>query len=428
MKAFNLSTVIVLTMCWSLVRADESVQLANNPCLSPDGKTLYFDYRDDIWSVPTDGGVASRLTHSPGKDTHPICSPDGTKLAFISDRKDGNQVWVMGVAGDSPKQVTFHTAGYDVQGWYPDGTSILVSARRDHNWSHPERLFKVSADKRAPEELVFDDYASDACLSPDGSKILFCREGVRWWRKGYFGSQSSQVWLYDIKAKSFTKLLDPKEGAMSPVWKNDGTGFYYIGGQKSAWNVYEYAFGSKQTRQLTQFTDDGAVFPTLAKSANVLVYRQLFDLYRIDPTKNQSPAKIDIKIKGDYEQPTEHRRVLSSVSGASFTKDGLQIACVAGGDIWVMDTELRDPKRVTLTEDEERDVVFAPTASRFTSSQTKRADPISIRRSGPSLINIGGRTMRSRSRKSPMTMPMNQTLISILTEPSSPSTKEVATL
>ena len=54
------------------------------------------------------------------------------------------------------------------------------------------------------------------------------------------------------------------------------------------------------------------------------------------------------------------RRQITKATAVDFTNDGLEIAFIAGGDVWVMDTELREPRRVTQTAEEERDLVFAP--------------------------------------------------------------------
>ena len=57
--------------------ADGEILMASWPCLSPDGKTLVFEWRDDLWSVPAAGGLAERLTAHPARDSFPTYSPDG---------------------------------------------------------------------------------------------------------------------------------------------------------------------------------------------------------------------------------------------------------------------------------------------------------------------------------------------------------------
>jgi tricorn protease len=176
--------------------AGEPIRLANNPALSPDGKTLAFDSLGDIWIVPTTGGSARPLTQNPAKDSLPKFSPDGKEIAFISDREGTPQVFVMSATGGTPRQVTFHTAGFTLHEWAPDGIHVLVSSMRDLGWSRrqPERFYFVNVRERRGEHLLFDDYGSSGTLSPDGRRLLFTREGPEWWRKGYTGSAASQVW------------------------------------------------------------------------------------------------------------------------------------------------------------------------------------------------------------------------------------------
>lgn len=211
MKNHHFISIILVLAITSLAQA-EPIRLATDPALSPDGQTLVFAWRGDVWSVPTAGGVARPLTLDPKADGEPEFSPDGSQLAFVSDRTGNRQVYVMPAAGGVPTQVTFHTAGYNLRGWHPDGQSLLAIGQRDHFWRRPERLLRIPRGERAAEQVVFDDYAADPALSPDGKKILFVREGEAWWRKGYHGSQAAQIWLYDSDAKTFTKLLDHPRG------------------------------------------------------------------------------------------------------------------------------------------------------------------------------------------------------------------------
>ena len=177
--------VILLSVCLTggTVRgeATEAVRLAADPALSPDGETLAFVWRGDIWRVPSAGGVARQLTQHPADDGQPAFSPDGSEIAFVSDRETGNQVFVIALDGGEPKQLTFHTSGYDLEQWYPDGGTLLVSGRRDHFWTANNRFFRVWRHDRRAEEWVFDADGADGALSPDGNQLLFTREGMSWW-------------------------------------------------------------------------------------------------------------------------------------------------------------------------------------------------------------------------------------------------------
>ncbi|MHB1424843.1 MAG: S41 family peptidase [Gemmataceae bacterium] len=341
-------------------RAEQTIRLANHPALSPDGKTLAFDWDGDIWSVPTAGGLARRLTNHPARDREPRFAPDGKQIAFISERSGSPQVHIMAAGGGTPRQLTFHTTGCTLQEWCPDGRRLLINANRDHFWRHPERFFTINIENRQAERLLFDDYGQNGSLSPDGKRLLMTREGPAWWRKGYRGSQASQIWLYDLDGKTFRQILAEETGCLWPLWRPDGKGFYYVSARGGSFNLWERDLDSNAGKQLTHFTDDSVAFPCLSRDGSTLVFRHLFDLYCYHPGKEETPCKIDLRHDSDPIEERVERRVLKQASEAAFTADGLEIAFIAGGDLWVMDTELREPRQVTATAEEEKHPIFSP--------------------------------------------------------------------
>jgi tricorn protease len=340
----------------------DPIRLGTNPALSPDGATLAFAWVGEIWTVPVAGGIARPLTRHPGREREPSFSPDGTQIAFVSDRTGSDQVFVMPAAGGSPRQVTHHTAGYTLEGWFPDGQALLVSAIRDHHWRDARRFFRVALDHRGADELLFDDYGEEGYLAPDARSLIFTREGSPWWRKGYHGSQAAQVWRFDREDRTFTKLLDPDTGARWPLWRPDGKGFYYVGQNGGALNLRERLLEAGADRALTEFNDDSVVYPCLSRDGSTIVFRHLFDFYRIHPARGGSPERITITRDGDdsRERGRPEHRLLQQAQQVAFSRDGLEIAFIAGGDLWVMDTLLLEPRAVTSTPEEERDPVFAP--------------------------------------------------------------------
>ncbi len=341
--------------------AAEHLKMLTDPNLSPDGKTLLFAHRGDIWRVPSNGGQAQRITHHPSTEREPRFSPDGKRIAFVSDRTGTRQVFVMKLKDAVPQQLTWHSEGFSLQHWYPDGESLLVSGNRDHFWRSSQRFLHISANERSKEQLLFNGYGSEGQVSPDGSSLLFVREGERWWRKGYHGSRSAQVWLYNLRDKTFVKLLDMPTGCFTPVWQPDGKGFFYCGSQNAdngARNLWRYDMDERKSHQITHFEDDLVTNPTVSADGKTIVFSHLFDLYKLRIGKKQPPRRIKITVSQEDLADDTHRRSLKEATDATFTEDGLEIAFISGGDLWVMETELREPVQVTRTAEFESDPIF----------------------------------------------------------------------
>lgn len=98
-----------------------------NVDLSPDGGTLVFDLLGDIYTMPAAGGRATRIVGSQSLDIQPRFSPDGSSIAFVSDRDGAQNVWLVDPDGTDPRQVT-EEANREVNSpaWSPDGEYIYV--------------------------------------------------------------------------------------------------------------------------------------------------------------------------------------------------------------------------------------------------------------------------------------------------------------
>ena len=361
LQSLKIVTLFVVVFCVSRT-ALAGVQLAEQPNLSPDGKTLLFVRDGDVWQMPTRGGDANRITTHAAQDSQPIYSPTGKQIAFVSNRTGSDQIYVMPATGGEPKQLTFHSEGYSLQDWYPDGKSLLVLASRDHHWKSSARFFRISSKKRSPEEILFNGYGAEGKISPDGKTLLFVREGERWWRKGYLGARSAQIWTFGLESGKFRKVVDTAADDRSPVWNSDSKSFFYCSShdaKNGARNLWQCDLSTGKTSQLTDFADDLVATPTITADGELVVFSKLFDLYLWQSDGVKDAAKINIKIRTADERADTYRRILTSASEAAFTEDGLEIAFIAGGDLWVMETELKEPVRITETAEFESDPIFS---------------------------------------------------------------------
>ncbi|MEZ6094341.1 MAG: S41 family peptidase [Pirellulaceae bacterium] len=356
--------IAVLNFNAAVVDADDQtpiIKMATSPAVSPDGKQIAFAWRGDVWLADTSGGKAVRVTDAPGSESQPAFSADGKQLAYVSDRNNGNQIFVINIEDGfgTPEQITFHSEGAKIEEWTSEG-QLLINAQRDHFWRHADRLFVIDAQPRPFEHLQFDAAADHGRLSPDGSKILYTREGTQWWRKGYQGSQASQIWLFDVVSGEHEMIVSDGTGARYPLWNAEGNGFYFVSGRDGTFNVYSSDLKGKAT-QITHSKDDAVLFPAISRDGSTLVFQQLFDLYSLDLTKkNAKPQAIELQAAGDYFVETEVRETLSDASEAAFTNDGLEIVFVAGGNVWVMDTVFREPKQITNTPEMESFPIWGP--------------------------------------------------------------------
>src|SRR5499427_5698560 len=129
------SALFALVLCTfslsSLSAATRTFQFETNevtqPGLSvtPDGQSFVFNLVGHLFRLPVTGGVATQLTFGPYYDSDPVFSPDGARIAFVSNRagSDGN-IFVLDIASTKISQVTHdYQAGY--QAWSPDGNTIV---------------------------------------------------------------------------------------------------------------------------------------------------------------------------------------------------------------------------------------------------------------------------------------------------------------
>ena len=77
--------------------------------ISPDGSTIAFAYKGDIFTVPVTGGEARQITSNSAFDSRPVWSPDGKQIAFASDRMGSLDVFVVAKEGGVPQRLTTHS-------------------------------------------------------------------------------------------------------------------------------------------------------------------------------------------------------------------------------------------------------------------------------------------------------------------------------
>jgi len=151
--------------------------------VSPDGQTLAFTLLGDIYTMPITGGTPRRIAEGLAWDVQPRFSPDGTRIAFTSDRGGGDNIWVMNLDGSDKRQVTkedFRLLNQPT--WSPDGRFIAAkkhfttqrSAGTGEIWLyHVSGGGGVQVVERANENLQKE--LGEPVFAPDGSAIYYTR-------------------------------------------------------------------------------------------------------------------------------------------------------------------------------------------------------------------------------------------------------------
>src|SRR6516164_11418473 len=104
LRAFVLTGLLAL-LAAAQAPAVEPIRFARTPDIAPDGKTIAFSYLGDIYTVETIGGTARAITSHPAHDVNPVFSPDGSKIAFSSNRHGSYDVFVTSARGGKPTRL-----------------------------------------------------------------------------------------------------------------------------------------------------------------------------------------------------------------------------------------------------------------------------------------------------------------------------------
>lgn len=361
MKKFvKVAAAVALYACAATVAAEgdwSRIYLGSNPSVSGDGRTFVFEWCEGIWLADTVGGVARRLGTDIFADSWPVLSADGRRVAFASSRDGGVKVFVMDVATGKTTPATRNTEQCLPRAWHPDGERLVCIAERDTSGpKNRNRVTLVHTASSDAEEIPFNAPALDPDPSPDGSSVLFVWRGDDLYRKRphSISSEAGQIWLFTFKTREFKCVVAHDTDCRNPRWLPDGSGFYYLDAKGGVRNVWRHDFASGKESQVTFFKDQHVFQQSLSADGRTLVFRQSFDFWRMDPTvKGAKPERIIIHpAPGAAAAPTTRRRSYStcwnndSDGEVSFCDGGRQVAFTAGGDLFVMDSVMREPRLV----------------------------------------------------------------------------------
>ncbi|MCA4898662.1 MAG: S9 family peptidase [Bacteroidota bacterium] len=375
------ASIIICLLTFSLARSqhvpsiEEVISLRNvgNVQLSPDGKAVAYtvqttDWNDnrydtEIWMY-REGGKPFQLTHNPkNSSTGPLFSPDGQWLAFLSDRGNKNQIYVLGVNGGEARAITREEEGIAFYEWHPDGKRLVFIKAEKDDKAKKEREKRYGAFEADDKEFTLShlwqiDFNPDmqdpterpcyetvdslkvkaGCIewpkakritegkftvtgfsvSPDGTKIAFSHQPdplINSFVK-------SDISVVDIATKKVTPVVTNPSGDSFEDWSPDSKELLYttnlndtVSNFYTNSKLFAIHLETKTTRQLAKDLDEdlGGFSWESTGIYSALFMKTARHLYRIDPTSGSHAI-----VKKSPEQ----------ILGFSFSKDGQSLAFV----------------------------------------------------------------------------------------------------
>ena len=359
-------TIILLSLNWATLSAQENPQWIRYQAISPDGTQIVFTYQGDLYRVPASGGDATRLTFHEAHDFMPVWSHGGDKIAFASDRYGNFNVYIMDAMGGPAERLTFHSNDESPYSFsHNDSTVIFGAVRQDlpeHRQfpaaSQPE-LYQVPVNGGRVNQ-IFTIPAEFTQVNRNGTRIIYHdkKGGENEWRKYHRSAITRDLWIYDAESDSHTMLTDTEWEDRQPVFSSDEQFIYYLSEESGNYNIHKMSVDVPEvSEQLTHYTLHPVRF--LSYGNGTLAFGYDGELYTMK--EGEEPVKVDVTIR---TQPNRNFDSFITINGGvqemEVSPNGKEIAFVARGEVFVTSVDGALTKRITNTPEQERFVTFTP--------------------------------------------------------------------
>ncbi len=329
-------------ICLSLqVFAQDTARLMRFPAIHDN--QVVFSYAGDLYTVDANGGMARKLTTSPGYEMFARFSPDGKNIAFTGQYDGNTEVYVMPSQGGSPKRVTYTaTIGRDdvsdrmgpnniVMTW-KDNEHIVYRSRCQSFNAFIGQLYIADINGGLSEQLPLPT-GGFCSYSPDGKQLAYNRIFRQFRaRKYYHAGMADDLWVYDFASKQVTDITNDTIQDVEPMWT--GNKIYFLSDRDHTMNLFVYDVTTRQTRKVTNYNDYDVLFPSLGN--NAIVWERAGYLWKMDLATEQV-SQIHVQIAND-----ELYGRLSMIDASKYIEsydlasDGSRLAIVARGDVWTL--------------------------------------------------------------------------------------------
>ena len=219
------------------------------PSWSPDGRRIAFIserdghpdrnpgwFTSEIYVMDADGGNLQNLTNHPSDDRSPSWSPDGKRIVFESDRDGNPDIYVMDADGGNQQRLTENRNNDGDPSWSPDGERIVFSAQREghveNKFGITDEIYVMDADGGNQQRLTDNRNNDwDPVWSPDGKRIAFMAD-----RKGDF--VKFDIYVMDADGGNQQKLTNHRAWDASPSWSPDSQRIVFHSKRDGNYEIY----------------------------------------------------------------------------------------------------------------------------------------------------------------------------------------------
>ena len=358
-------TLVLLSILTGL-SAQINPQWMRSIAISPDASTIAFTYKGNLYTVPVTGGDATQLTYHAAHDHMAVWSPDGSQIAFASDRYGNFDIYIMNAKGGEASRLTFHSNSESPYSFSADGSQIYFGAIRQDDVQHrqfPHRsqseLYSVPAIGGKISQ-VFTFPAESIQSSADGMQMIYHdkKGGEDIWRKHQKSAIARDIWMYD-KTTDKHKMITSYEGEdRHPKYSDDEKSIYYLSERSGSFNVHKMLIADPSSdQQITNHELHPVRFLSVAK--DVIAYGFDGEIYIM--REGSAATKINVNIiTQDVGNTDKFISINGGVREMSVSPNGKEIAFIARGEVFVTSVDKSFTKRLTNTPENERFVSWGP--------------------------------------------------------------------
>jgi len=357
MKVKVYSILVALIGLAGAIQAQISAKLMRY--LDVSDRQICFVYGGDIWVVEKNGGTAVQLTRSPGEESWPRFSPDGTRIAYTASYNGNPDVYVIPVSGGLPFRVTYPSSSDRLVDWHPDGKRLLFASSRECGTRGLSQFYLVAATGGFPEKLKIP-YGELASFSPDGKQLTYItRITENYPFKRYRGGLSSDIILYDLETDLASNITNSHAIDGKPAWV--GQYIYYLSDrdENMRLNIWRQDVKSGKAEPITNMTDFDVAY--MAAGPKEIVFESGGAIYLMD-LKTHSYKAVDVRVVSDLANEIPRRIDVSRMANKlALSPQAKRVAVEARGEIF--DLPVKEGVRLNLTNSSgsfDRDPAWSP--------------------------------------------------------------------